>query len=125
MTPRRVRRSSRTTFRSPKPAEPMSFEEKATEAYKKAHSELSAVLYEHDPLGAAGGGAAPDDEYNMEATQLMPALKAAETVDDAERELRRMFSLNWAPDPDALFAKFARDVWAVWSRFQDALADAR
>ena len=103
----------------------MSFEEKATEAYKKAHSEFSRVLYEHDPLGAAGGGSAPDDEYDMEATRLMPALKDAETVGDAERELRRMFSFDWATNPDALFTEFAKDVWAVWSRFQDALADAR
>lgn len=103
----------------------MSFEEKATEAYKKAHSQLSAVLYERDPLGAAAGGAAPPDEYDMEATRLMPALKDAKTADDAERELRRMFSAHLGSDPNAWFAEFAREVWAVWSRFQDALSDAR
>ena len=88
----------------------MSFQEKATEAYKKAHSDLSAVLYEHDPLGAAGGGAAPDDEYDMEATQLMPALKHAKAVDDAEEAVRQIFANDWVPDQDALFAACARDV---------------
>ena len=103
----------------------MSFEEKATEAYKKAHSELSAVLYERDPLGAAAGGSAPDDEYDIEATRLLPALKDEATVDDAERELRRMFSTDLGSAPNAWFAEFAREVWAVWTRFQDALSDAR
>jgi hypothetical protein len=103
----------------------MSFESKATEAYKRAHAELSRVLYEMDPIGAAAGGSSPDDEYDMEATQLLPALKDVESIKDAESVLRRMFSLEGARDPDAVFAKFAEDVWRVWSRFQDALAEAR
>jgi hypothetical protein len=103
----------------------MSFEQRATEAYKKAHSELSRVLYEHCPLGAAGGGAAPDDEYDMEATRLMPALEHAMTVDDAEEAVRQMFADDRAPDQDAVFSACARDVWDVWSRFQEELARGR
>lgn len=59
----------------------MSFEEKATEAYKQAHKKLSATLYEHDPLGIGGG--APPDEYDMEATRLLPTLKQATTLANA------------------------------------------
>jgi hypothetical protein len=100
----------------------MSFEDKATEAYKQAHSELSAVLYEHDPLGVYG---APDDEYDMEATTLLPALKEATGPEDAEEVIRRMFDFDWKDDPRAAYADCAKDVWRVWSRFQEVLAEAR
>lgn len=100
----------------------MSFEEKVTEAYRQAHSQLSAVLYEHDPLGVYG---APDDEYEIEATRLLVALKEASGVSDAEQALRRMLESDWQVHPDSMFAACAKDVWAVWSRFQEELTRAR
>jgi hypothetical protein len=62
-------------------------------AYKDFWQELSAVLYEVDPIGAAVGGLAPIDEYSHEAAILAASLCNVRSRDQIGACLNKIFGI--------------------------------
>jgi hypothetical protein len=98
-----------------------SFERRATRAYLKAHREFSAIIYRHDPLGVAPG--APDDEYDMEASRLLPKLKNARDFNEAQATIEDFFkgAFEWHSAPKETLIRASEDLWEALTRFRASL----
>lgn len=91
--------------------------EQLTVAYRQLHSLVSAVLLEADP--AHIGLEAPADEYDSEASTILPRLKECSNAQDVQRvmaeELVDWFGADNVNSGPSL-ADPAKEVWDLWKR---------
>jgi hypothetical protein len=87
--------------------------------YKNLHRGLTALLYRHDPIGLASAGA-PKDEYEPEASTIIPRLKDAKNADDVRRIVHEEF-LHWfdgegTAGPESAYTAIAHDIWELMAQ---------
>jgi hypothetical protein len=89
--------------------------------YRALHTELTALLFAHDPVGLNFGENA--DEYAPEVDTVLPRLRACHAPADVRRVLHeefvRWFGAETAGGLDQYDAAAAA-VWAAWDRFRAA-----
>lgn len=80
-----------------------------------SESDLTQLLFRHDPMGLIAAGA-PDDEYESEAETIAPRLAEAASADDVRQilveEFESWFTPEIAPSAESLAAP-ASEVWAA------------
>ncbi len=76
--------------------------------------ELSAILFRHDPIGLAAIGA-PKDEYDCEATRILPRLPEVSSPEELRslihQEFLRFFDDEGTAGPESAYDAIAQDVW--------------
>lgn len=87
--------------------------------YKNLHRGLTAVLYRRDPISSAAAGA-PKDEYEPEASTIIPRLKDAKNADDVRRIVHEEF-LHWfdgegTAGPESAYTAIAQDIWELMAQ---------
>lgn len=93
-----------------------------TELYVLMVREVSLALARLDPVGLTEGGA-PDDEYDMEAGQLVRRmLREARGPEDVQRIASEVFEDYFGPGYGGGFAEFGRK---VWERFEQERRDSQ
>jgi len=92
-------------------------EERAKRRYGALFGEVAAVLYRHDPAGLAAAGA-PKDEYEPEASTILPRLEHTSSGREALWVVRDEFSRWFSPDVAGTAERYeeaASEIWRLWS----------
>lgn len=85
--------------------------------YGSLFEEVAAVLYRHDPVGLAATGA-PEDEYEPEASTILPRLEHASSEREALWVVRDEFARWFSPEvagPTERYEGAASEIWRLWS----------
>ncbi len=79
---------------------------------------VSEAMFRHDPIGINFGD--NTDEYDAEATTVLPRLRACESVDEVEKVLREEFCRWFGADIGgrAPYGPLAKEVWRLWRESQ-------
>src|SRR6202042_104619 len=89
--------------------------------YQNLQQGLTALLSRHDPLGLAAAGA-PQDEYEPEASTIIPRPKDTNSAEDVRRIVHEEF-LHWfdgeeTAGPESAYSGVARDIWTTFNAQQ-------
>ena len=82
-------------------------------AYGSLYSQVSRLLREADPLGLIAMGA-PDDEYDLEVSTILPRLREANAAVDVQRIVHEEFVRWFGADlagPITAYADVAERIW--------------
>ena len=94
------------------------------EQYGQLFDSVSALLFQHDPIGIAFDNE-NTDEYDPEAGTILPRLQTCKSSTDALRavheEFVRWFGADTAGPPEA-YAKIASEIWQLWLTRSDPRA---
>ena len=89
-------------------------------AYGDLYAEVSRLLREADPINLIQIGA-PDDEYDLEVSTILPRLREAHSAVDVQRiiheEFVHWFNVSGVAGPEESYADVAERIWAVWCNF--------
>ena len=90
--------------------------ERARERYGVLFDEVAAVLVRHDPVGLAALGA-PQDEYEPEASTILPRLERASSERETLWVVREEFARWFPPEvagPKGRYEGAASEIWSLW-----------
>lgn len=90
--------------------------ERARERYGALFDEVAAVLYRHDPVRLAACGS-PQDEYEPEASTILPKLEHASSREEALWVVREEFARWFSPEvagPKGHYEGAASEIWSLW-----------
>lgn len=94
---------------------------KLTELYVLLLRETTSLLAQADPVGLTTGGA-PEDEYDMEAGQIVRrVIHEAKSPQDVERIASEVFEEMFGVAYSSRFTDLAQ---AVWRRFEEDARDS-
>jgi hypothetical protein len=92
-------------------------EEGARRRYGAPFGAVAGVLYRHDSVGLAAAGA-PEDEYEPEASTILPRLEHASSEREALWVVRDEFARWFSPDvagPTKRYKEAVSEIWRLWS----------
>src|SRR3989338_5351665 len=88
-------------------------------AYGTLYTEVSQLLREADPIRLIVIGA-PDDEYDVEVSTILPRLREAKSPRDVQRIMHEEF-VQWfgaeTAGPAAHYARVSEDVWKACNKY--------
>lgn len=91
------------------------------EQYGQLFDSVSALLFQHDPIGIAFENE-NTDEYDAEAGSILPRLQRCKSFTDALRavheEFVRWFGAETAGPQDA-YSTIASEIWQLWLAHRD------
>lgn len=82
----------------------------------RLYSEVSRLFREDDPIGLIRIGA-PDDEYDVEVSTILPRLREAQSAAEVQKLVHEEFVRWFDPDtagPITRYAEVAEKTWEVW-----------
>lgn len=89
-------------------------------AYGSLYTEVSRLLQEADPIRVIEIGA-PDNEYDLEVSTILPRLREATSPDDVQRIVHEEF-VHWfgaeTAGPAAHYAGVSKDIWEAWNKLR-------
>lgn len=90
-------------------------------AHGRLYTEVSRLLREADPIRLITIGA-PDDEYDLEVSTILPRLREAHSAADVQKLVHEEF-VHWfdagTAGPIILYTKVAEKIWGVWLTFKE------
>jgi len=88
------------------------------EAYGELYADVSRLVREADPIRLIAIGA-PDDEYDVEVSMILPRLGEATSASDVHRivheEFVHCFDAEIAGPPE-VYATVSEEIWQTWQR---------
>ncbi|HEY1172232.1 MAG TPA: hypothetical protein VGH19_12735 [Verrucomicrobiae bacterium] len=85
--------------------------------YRKLFTELSALLFRHDPIGISFDD--NTDEYELEVGTILPRLATCSSKDDVQRvvyeEMVNWFDAEIAGSFES-YQLVAEEIWMIWRR---------
>jgi len=96
-----------------------------TQGYGELYAEVSRLVREADPVRLIAIGA-PDDEYDVEVSTILPRLREATSASDVLRivheEFVQMFDAKIA-GPSEIYATLSEAIWQTWQRRRATSSD--
>lgn len=92
------------------------------QAYGELYAEVSRLVREADPIRLIAIGA-PDDEYDVEVSTILPRLHEATSASDVHRIVHEEF-VHWfdadIAGPPEIYAAVSEEIWNTCQRYAEA-----